>query len=86
MIALMITLSRAVRSGLKPTPSSMNGDSRPSTVIVARVEPVDPGEALQQRALADAVAADDAEELAPANTQVTSFIASKASYVLERNG
>ena len=29
MIALMITLSRAVRSGLKPTPSSMNGDSRP---------------------------------------------------------
>ncbi len=33
MIALMITLSRAVRSGLKPTPSSMNGDSRPAIEI-----------------------------------------------------
>ncbi len=31
MIALIITLSRAVRSMLKPTPSSMNGDSRPRT-------------------------------------------------------
>ena len=31
MIALMITLSRAVRSGLKPTPSSMKGDIRPWT-------------------------------------------------------
>ncbi len=31
MIALMITLSRAVSSALKPTPSSMNGDSRPFT-------------------------------------------------------
>ena len=34
MTALMITLSRAVRSGLKPTPSSMNGDSRPSTSML----------------------------------------------------
>ena len=33
MIALITTLSRAVRSGLKPTPSSMNGDSRPATAI-----------------------------------------------------
>ena len=32
MIALIITFSRAVRSGLKPTPSSMNGDSRPLIV------------------------------------------------------
>ena len=32
MIALMMTLSYAVRSGLNPTPSSMNGDSRPRTV------------------------------------------------------
>ena len=31
MIALMTTLSRAARSGLKPTPSSMNVDMRPST-------------------------------------------------------
>ncbi len=30
MIALMTTLSRAVRSMLKPTPSSMNGESRPA--------------------------------------------------------
>ena len=29
--ALMTTLSRAARSGLKPTPSSMNVDSRPAT-------------------------------------------------------
>ncbi len=33
MIALMITLSRAVRSELNPTPSSMNGDSRPAIEI-----------------------------------------------------
>ena len=29
MIALMITFSRAVRSMLKPTPSSMKGDTLP---------------------------------------------------------
>ena len=63
MIALMITLSRAVRSGLKPTPSSMNGDSRPATSKRAAVDVVDAGQALQQRALAAAVAPDDAEEL-----------------------
>ena len=34
MIALMIALSRAVSSGLKPTPSSMNGESRPCTSSV----------------------------------------------------
>ena len=33
MIALMSTLSRAESSGLKPTPSSMKGDSRPLTLI-----------------------------------------------------
>ena len=64
MIALMIALSRAVRSGLKPTPSSMNGDRRPCTSSVAGVDVVDAGQALQQRALAAAVAADDPEELA----------------------
>ena len=64
MIALIITLSRAVSSGLKPTPSSMNGDRRPRTMMLAAVDVVDPGDALQQRALAAAVAADDAEELA----------------------
>ncbi len=48
---------------LKPTPSSMNGDSRPLTQV-AGVDAVDPGETLQQRALAAAVAPDDPEELA----------------------
>ena len=33
MIALISTFSRAVSSGLKPTPSSMNGDSRPVIAI-----------------------------------------------------
>ncbi len=42
MIALMITLSRAVRSVLKPTPSSMNGDRRPAIEIRPRVDAVDP--------------------------------------------
>ena len=39
MIALMSTLSRAVSSGLKPTPNSMNGDSRPSIATVPRSVP-----------------------------------------------
>ena len=62
--AFTTTLSRAVSSGLKPTPSSMNGETRPATAIVPAVGLVDAGEALQHRALAGAVAADDAEELA----------------------
>ena len=33
MTPLMITLSRAVSSMLKPTPSSMNGVSRPAIMI-----------------------------------------------------
>ncbi len=32
--ALISTFSRAVSSPLKPTPSSMNGESRPRTSIV----------------------------------------------------
>ena len=42
----------------------MNGDSRPSIDEFALVDLVDPGEALEQRALAAAVAPDDPEELA----------------------
>ena len=42
----------------------MNGDSRPLMRQLARVDGVDAGEALQQRALAAPVAPDDAEELA----------------------
>ena len=64
MIALITTLSRAGRSGLKPTPSSMNVDSRPSTQDAPGVGAVDPREALEQGALARSVASDDAEELA----------------------
>ena len=64
MIALMITLSRAFRSRLKPTPSSMNGDRRPAIGDPPGVDAVDAGDALQQRALAAAVAPDDPEEFA----------------------
>ena len=64
MIALMRTLSRAVRSGLKPTPSSMNGRHPPAHPDSPGVGLVDPGQALHESGLAAAVAADDAEELA----------------------
>ena len=64
MMPLSTTLSSAARSGLNPTPSSMNVDSRPSTQILPAVGGVDAREALQQRALAAAVAPDDAKELA----------------------
>ena len=49
---------------LKPTPSSMNGASRPATMIAPGVGAVDAGQALEQRALARAVAPHDPEELA----------------------
>ena len=65
----MSTLSRAVRSGLKPTPSSMNGDRRPATEIRPLSTRVDSGDALQQRALAAAVAPDYPEELALGDLQ-----------------
>ena len=64
MIPFSTTLSRAARSALKPTPSSMKVDRRPLHPDPAGVDAVDPGEALQQRALAAAVAPGDAEELA----------------------
>ncbi len=62
MIPFKITLSRAARSGLNPTPSSMNVDSLPRHQMSPRT--VDSRDAFQQRALAAAVAARDAEELA----------------------
>ena len=61
---LSTTFSREVSSGLKPTPSSMNGASRPAIRIAPGVGAVDARHDLQQRALARAVAADDPEELA----------------------
>ena len=45
------------------------------------VDAVDPGEALQQRALAAAVAPDDAEELALGDLDVMSSTACSSSYV-----
>ena len=50
-VPLIRTLSRALSSELKPTPSSMNGDRWPRTSDVALVLPVDAGDDLQQRAL-----------------------------------
>ncbi len=66
---LSTTLSRAARSGLKPTPSSMKVDMRPLHQMLPAVDAVDPGEALQQRALARAVAPDDPEELSRAHVE-----------------
>ena len=85
-VPLMRTLSRALSSGLKPTPSSMNGDSRPLTRDGARVLPVDAGDDLEQRALAASVGADDAEELAPLDAKLTSSSACCRSYVVRSNG
>ena len=64
MMPLRTTLSRAARSWLKPTPSSMNVERRPSIQIWPLSTPVDAGEALQERALAAAVAPGDPEEFA----------------------
>ncbi len=69
MIPLSTTLSRAARSGLKPTPSSMKVDNRPLHQMRAAVDAVDPGEALQQGALAAAVAPGDPEELSLADIE-----------------
>ena len=57
-----------VSSGLKPTPSSMNGATRPPCGR-SRVGPVDAGHDLEQAALTRAVAPDDPEELAPADVE-----------------
>ena len=66
---LSTAFSRAVSSGSKPTPSSMNGASRPAIRMRAGVGPVDAGEDLEQRALAGAVAPDDPEELPLVNVE-----------------
>ncbi len=54
----------------------------PVDVDLARVEPVDAGQALEQRALARAVAADDAEELARARPRRRRRAAPRARSVL----
>ena len=62
------TFSRAVKSGLNPTPNSMNGASRPPSGSSRRP----PGRCwkdLQQRALARAVAPHDPEELTPTHIE-----------------
>ena len=58
---LMKTFSRPEISGWKPAPSSISAEMRPSTRDrAARSGLRDAGHALEQRALARAVAADDA--------------------------
>ena len=86
MIALRIALSRAARSGLKPTPSSMNVDMPPVDADLAAVGRVDAGHALQQRALARAVAPDDAEELARARRANETSLSASNVVVLARRG
>ena len=66
---LRTTFSRAVSSRLKPTPELDERGQPPGDPDRAGVGPVDAGEQLQQRALAGAVAADDAEELALADLE-----------------
>ncbi len=61
---LRIALSRAVISGSKPTPSSMNGARRPAMRTLPAVGRIDAGQDLEQRALARSVLAHDPEELA----------------------
>ncbi len=60
MMPLMKTFSRPEISGWKPAPSSMSAEMRPSTVTLPVVGLRDAGHALEQRALAGAVPADDA--------------------------
>ena len=62
--ALRKTLSRPDSSGWKPAPSSSSADIRLCTLTVPGVRLEDAGHALQQRRLARAVLADDAEHLA----------------------
>ena len=61
MMPLMKTFSRPEISGWKPAPSSISAEMRPFTVTVPLVGLRDAGDALQHRALAGSVAADDAE-------------------------
>ena len=60
---LMKTFSRPVISGWKPAPSSIRAEILPSDLDPARGRLGDPGDELEQRALARAVLADDAERL-----------------------
>ena len=62
--ALRNTFSRPDSSGWKPAPSSSSADIRLCTRTRACVRLEDAGHALQQRRLARAVLADDAEDLA----------------------
>ena len=55
--------SRAVSSGLNPTPSSRNAENSPFTRAYPEVGFVDPAEDLEQGALAASVGPRDAEEL-----------------------
>ena len=70
MIALMITLSRAVELEVEADAElDERGEPAAHRRLCPIVELVDPGEALEQRALAGSVAADDPEELALADLE-----------------
>ena len=65
--------SRPVSSGWKPVPTSSSEPTRPRTRGLAVGRLGDPREDLQQRALAGAVAADDADDLARARRRTTTW-------------
>ena len=69
MMPLMNTFSRPEISGWKPAPSSMSADTRPLTVTRPVVGLRDAGHALEHRALARAVAADDGVGGAPGHVE-----------------
>ena len=65
--------SRPVSSGWKPVPTSSRLATRPRSVDAALGGLGDAAEDLQQRALAGAVAADDADDLAALHLEETSL-------------
>ena len=71
IMPLMKTFSRPEISGWKPAPSSISADTRPFTSTVPAVGLPDAGDQLQHRALAGAVAADDAERPARRRRRTT---------------
>ncbi len=69
IVALIITLSRAAQVGVEADAELDERRHAPVDVDRAVVDAVDPGQALQQRRLARAVAPDDPEELARADVE-----------------
>ena len=86
-VPLIRMLSRAVSSGLKPTPSSMNGESSAVDADVALVLPVDAGEIFSSVLLPLPFGADDRRRTRRCSiANETSSSATWCSYVVRRNG